>query len=87
MGKVIFIGDTPEAQADRKARQARLRQVVTVGCALVRQRDKFTGILTKREAALRRQIEDSARRYRDDAIEMLTEHPDLSGTVHHSEFA
>jgi hypothetical protein len=86
MGKVVFIGDTPEAKADRQARQTRLRQVVTIGCALVGQRDKFIGKLTKRELHLRNQIEDSARQYRDEAIEMLTANPDLRGMVHHGEF-
>jgi hypothetical protein len=87
MGKVIFIGDTPETIAAREGRRARLRQLVTVGNALVGQRDAFRGKLTKRELILRHQLDTSARGYRDEAIEMLTDHPDLRGTVNHREFA
>jgi hypothetical protein len=87
MGQTVFIGDTPETIAAREQRRARLRQLVTVGCALVGQRNKFAGALTKRELSLRHQIETSARRYRDDAIEMLSDHRDLRDMVHHGEFA
>jgi hypothetical protein len=77
MGKMTDItGDTPEAQAAKEARKARLRQLVTVGCALVKQRDAFVGSqLSKRELSLRYQLDTSARRYCDDAIEMLSDHP------------
>jgi hypothetical protein len=41
MGESIIIGDTPEAKAARESKRARLRQMVTVGCTLVKQRDTF----------------------------------------------
>jgi hypothetical protein len=63
MGKRIIIGDTPEAKAAREAKQARLRQMVTIGSALIKQRDKFIGKLTKRELHLRHQLDTSARSY------------------------
>jgi hypothetical protein len=88
MGKSVIIGDTPEAKAVRDARKARLRQLVTVGCALVRQRDAFVGSqLTKRELTLRHQLHTGARRYRDEAIEMLSDHPDLRDMIYHQDFA
>jgi hypothetical protein len=86
MGKVTN-GDIPAAKAPREAKQARLRQMVTV-CALVKQRNAFVGKLTKRELSrLRHQLDTSARRYRDDAIQMLFEHPELRDIVHHHDFA
>jgi hypothetical protein len=88
MGKMTDItGGTPEAQAAKEARKARLRQLVTVGCALVKQRDAFVGSqLSKRELSLRYQLDTSARRYCDDAIEMLSDHPDLRAMTHHQDF-
>jgi hypothetical protein len=87
MGKVVSIGDTPETIADRRARQTRLRQLITVGNALVGQRDAFKGKLTKRELILRHQLDTSARGYRDEAIGMLAEHPDLRSMGNLPEFA
>jgi hypothetical protein len=87
MGKVVFIGDTPETIADRQARQARLRQLITVGNALVGQREAFTGKLTKRELLLRHHLDTSARGYRDEAIEMLETYPDLRAMGRLKEFA
>jgi hypothetical protein len=48
MGESIIIGDTPEAKAARESKRARLHQMVTVGCTLVKQRDTFVGKLSKR---------------------------------------
>ena len=86
MGESIIIGDTPEAKAAREAKRARLRQMVTIGCTLVKQRDTFVGKLSKREISLQHTIEASARRYRDGVIEMLFEHPELRDMVHHHDF-
>jgi hypothetical protein len=88
MGKTTDITcDTPEAQAVKEARKAALLQLVTVGCALVKQRDAFVGSqLSKRELSLRYQLDTSARRYCDDAIEMLSDHPDLRAMTHHQDF-
>jgi hypothetical protein len=74
--------DTPD-----KAKRARLRQLVTVGSTLVRQRDSFVGKLTNRERSLRHRIESSARRYRDEAIDKLMEHPELRDMVVDRNFA
>ena len=82
MGASIMIGDTPKARVDREARKARLHQLVAVGSALVGQRDKFVGALTERERSLRHQIETTARRYRDEAIEMLSDYPDLRDMIY-----
>jgi hypothetical protein len=83
----VMIGDTPEAMAAREAKRARLRQMVTIGSNLVRQRDSFMGELTKRDCSLRCVIETSARRYRDGAIEILAECPELPDMVNHPEFS
>lgn len=58
-----------------------------MGNALVVQRDAFTGNLTKRELILRHQLDTSARSYRDEAIGMLADHPDLRAMGHLKEFA
>jgi hypothetical protein len=55
----VMIGDTPEAIAGREAKRTGLRQMVTIGSNLVRQRDSFMGELTKRERSLRCMIETS----------------------------
>jgi hypothetical protein len=64
------MNDTPEAK------RAKLRQMVTVGSTLIRQRDSFVGKLTKGKLGLRHQLGTSAKRYRDESIDMLTEHPE-----------
>jgi hypothetical protein len=83
----VFIGDTPEARAARDERQTKLMRLVTVGCNLVRQRNSFRGKLDKRELMLRHQLDGSARRYRDFAIAMLVQHPEVRGIVNNPDFA
>jgi hypothetical protein len=77
---------TPEAKAARETKRARLRQTVTLGCTLIRQRDTFVGKLSKREISQQHTIETSAKRCCDEAIEMLFEHPELRDMVHHHDF-